>query len=261
MDLCELHASRDRDVRRHPWETTRQEFILDLVARLRGKHRLQRILDLGCGDVFVGKGLARKYPWIRLDAVDPGFTPHTIARVKAGDCPANLHMSPSLDALAADDGKVGLVLLLDVLEHVEQDGGFLKSVVGSPLISPRAHFLITVPAFRTLYCSHDRLLGHYRRYSLGAARETVAAAGLTVVEAGYAFLSGFWIRALRKGLEAGRIVKPLDRTEITDWEQGAAVTWLVNTLLRWDLRVSTWLAKYRLPVPGLSCYLICRKRA
>ena len=58
--------------------------------------------------------------------------------------------------------QANLVLLTDVLEHIEDDRGFLSRIVS--LLSPDAVLLITVPAERALWSEHDISLGHYRRY-------------------------------------------------------------------------------------------------
>jgi hypothetical protein len=58
--------------------------------------------------------------------------------------------------------RVGLYLLMDVLEHVEDDRAFLADLIA--LARPGAHILITVPAGPQLWSRHDVTAGHLRRY-------------------------------------------------------------------------------------------------
>jgi hypothetical protein len=171
-----------------------------------------------------------------------------------------LHLVPSMALLDREAGPAGLVLILDVLEHVPDDVSFLRSIVGHPLVDSNAYFLITVPAFSFLFCSHDRLLGHHRRYRFGQLKRAAAAADLAALEGGYLWLSGFWVRTVQWLLEKLHLVLPLRRTQVSCWHAQRLETRLCEDLLDLDLAVSRFLAKAHLRLPGLSCYLICRKR-
>lgn len=52
--------------------------------------------------------------------------------------------------------------LLDVLEHIEDDGTFLDSIFNKLTIGGR--LLITVPAYMSLWSDEDVKAGHFRRY-------------------------------------------------------------------------------------------------
>jgi 2-polyprenyl-3-methyl-5-hydroxy-6-metoxy-1,4-benzoquinol methylase len=60
-------------------------------------------------------------------------------------------------------GRYNLVLLMDVLEHVQEDNKFLAEIVDGYL-AKGGNLIITVPAFPFLYSRHDVYLAHYRRY-------------------------------------------------------------------------------------------------
>ena len=69
-------------------------------------------------------------------------------------------------------GKFDTVFLLNVLEHIEDDGKALLHC-GS-LLNPGGTLVVLVPAYRALYARLDKELGHFRRYtkrSLGAVIE------------------------------------------------------------------------------------------
>lgn len=78
-----------------------------------------------------------------------------------------------------------LVLLMDVIEHVDDDVALIRSSVAG--VSSGASVLISVPAFQFLYSAHDRFLDHRRRYTVHSLEQVVAAAGLHVVTARYFF--------------------------------------------------------------------------
>ena len=54
------------------------------------------------------------------------------------------------------------IILLDVLEHIEDDVGILKKL--NELLTPQGKLIIKVPALMSLYGEMDRVIGHYRRY-------------------------------------------------------------------------------------------------
>jgi hypothetical protein len=82
-----------------------------------------------------------------------------------------------------------LVLMMDVLEHVDDDVALLRQFVMPA--RPRTRFVISVPAFQWLWSPHDEFLGHRRRYTLPALQRTCTAAGLSVEDGFYMFATVF----------------------------------------------------------------------
>ena len=77
------------------------------------------------------------------------------------------------------------MLMMDVLEHIEDDDAFLAVYVQKAPAG--SHLFITVPAFQFLWSGHDIFLEHYRRYSLSRLRGLVTQAGLEIRRAHYFF--------------------------------------------------------------------------
>lgn len=75
--------------------------------------------------------------------------------------------------------------LFDVLEHVDDDLGFLRSL--RSLLLPRGKLYTTVPAHSFLWSEQDKLAGHFRRYSSRGLKATLEAAGFEVSFATYIF--------------------------------------------------------------------------
>ena len=57
-----------------------------------------------------------------------------------------------------------LLFLFDVLEHIDDESGFLQSVKFH--LAQNGTLLINVPALQSLYSDYDRAAGHVRRYSV-----------------------------------------------------------------------------------------------
>lgn len=76
-----------------------------------------------------------------------------------------------------------LVLMMDVLEHVDDDAALLKQY----LPQKGGYVLITVPAFRFLWSGHDVFLEHKRRYTAAGIEDAARRAGLEVVKTRYFF--------------------------------------------------------------------------
>ncbi|MBM3251895.1 MAG: class I SAM-dependent methyltransferase [Candidatus Omnitrophica bacterium] len=80
---------------------------------------------------------------------------------------------------------VNLILLMDVLEHIEDDGHFLKSLTGD--LKRKIYVLISVPALPCLYSNWDKTLGHYRRYTKESLGKLVEKAGGKIKNMKYCF--------------------------------------------------------------------------
>jgi len=64
-----------------------------------------------------------------------------------------------------------LIVLLDVLEHIDDDGGSLAAL--SHYIDDKGRLIMTVPAYQFLWTIHDELHHHKRRYTVGSLRKVI----------------------------------------------------------------------------------------
>jgi hypothetical protein len=80
------------------------------------------------------------------------------------------------------------VIMLDVIEHVDEDVDFVHGIVND-LLAEDAVVLVSVPAYPALFSSHDRKLRHSRRYSPGEGRGLLQGSGLSVIAEGGLFHS------------------------------------------------------------------------
>jgi len=94
--------------------------------------------------------------------------------IRLGACPSGI---PFVNV------RFDLICLIDVLEHIEEDVETLVAV--KSLLSERGRILITVPANRWLWSSHDDFLYHKRRYSVSELRKKAAESGLSINKLSY----------------------------------------------------------------------------
>lgn len=260
MDLAEAAARGFAHRPRHPWERARLALTRHLLRRHVPLADGDVVVDIGCGDTFVIESLALQYSRARFFAVDSAFTPELIATLTGRLSARNVTLFPSLRDVPRDR-PASLILLMDVLEHVRDDRGMLQALVRDRVVSPRTRFLITVPAYPVLFCSHDRFLGHHRRYSRAAFDRLVADAALVPLAAGGFFATLLPVRlarALVEGVVGGRRHAA---SELAAWRGGEAIGRTLACLLECDGRISLALLGIGIRVPGLSHFAICRTSA
>lgn len=257
MDLIEAADAAPRH--RHPWELARLWVLRQLIARHVRIDAGSVILDVGCGDAFVIGELARAHPSARFIGVDAALTAATAAR-RQQSLPDNVRLFDTLDAVPAA-GAATLVLLMDVLEHIDDDHAFLRRLLQQPIAGASTQFIVTVPAYQSLFSSHDVFLKHFRRYTSRQLRATLERAGLRVVDTGYFFMTLLPLRVLEVIKE--RIASPSagNGTGLSQYAGGRLVTSGLSMVLKADAMVSLLLRRGGISVPGLSTYAICRTSA
>ena len=133
------------------------------------------LIDIGAGSALFSKKILEKNVHLKCIAVDTGYT--------------ETFTQDSSDRISYQReifGEVGdIYLLTDVLEHVEDDCLFLGNYVSkSPELSI---FVVTVPAFMSLWSGHDVFLKHFRRYRKKELVNVIESSGLTVLDSHYTY--------------------------------------------------------------------------
>ena len=150
------------------------------VERLLSGLRPHVVLDFGAGSGFFSHHLITRSVAGEAWCVDINY-PQESDIVENG---RNIHFRRSVSNLSAD-----LILLMDVLEHVDDDIGLLREAASNA--APDATFLISVPAFQFMWSGHDVFLEHKRRYTLRGIERVVESAGLRVQRGCYFYASIF----------------------------------------------------------------------
>jgi len=153
----------------HFWFSHRRTAILEAVRTCLPEGRDARVLDVGCGDGEILAPLSLRF---RAVGIDRRVSDLLLARRRgarrlvAGEGGADLPFRSHFD----------LIGLFDVVEHVEDDAGFLRTAAS--LAVPGGFVLLTVPADPRLWGKFDQYAGHYRRYTRNALTALLREAGL-----------------------------------------------------------------------------------
>ncbi len=249
MDLLEL---RGTSCARHPWEEMRARFFIRVLETARVPSRGDTVLDVGAGDGWFARELSARFPGLAgVVCWDSGYSREMLAAHPVAASP------PIRFSRERPHQAFSMLLLLDVLEHVEDDAGFLASIVRGSLATG-GHALVSVPAYPSLFGSYDDRLRHHRRYSPAEARSLVNRSGLQVVRSGGLFSSLLAVRAVQVACErlAGRATPLPDAGQ---WQARPAVTSLIRGVLSCDAGVCLAASRLGMAIPGLSWWALCRK--
>lgn len=179
MDLREQDILGDA-IGEHWYYRSKRRAMLALIADM----PVRRVLDIGAGSGFFSREILRHTTAEGAVCVDPNY-PADHDETEAGK---PMHFRRAVTTSDAD-----LMLLMDVLEHVDDDIGLLRGY--TRLATPRTQVLITVPACQWLWSGHDVYLDHRRRYSLAQLEAVAGAAGITIERSCYFFAAVFPIAA------------------------------------------------------------------
>ena len=143
-------------------------------------HLGRTVLEVGAG---TGSITARYAAGRQVVAIDR--SPWCVAELRRRfERSANVTVRQvDLRELLDEDQRFDSVVLLNVLEHIEDDVAALKSLAG--LLGPCGRIVLYVPALNGLYGRWDRKVGHCRRYAPWRMRDVLAEAGLVEVEIDY----------------------------------------------------------------------------
>lgn len=199
-------------------------------------HKPNTVLDVGAGVGWFSRRLLKDGYAKAATCVDPGY-PEEREEVVDG---RPISFRRSIDSTGAD-----VVLLMDVLEHVDDDVGLLREYVQKS--SKQTRFFITVPAFQFLWSAHDEFLEHRRRYTLPMLERVVAEAGLKPVRSHYYFGHVF---------PAAVVVRLLGRFRKADRSDMKPAHPMVNSVLKKVCGLENiWMRRNRLA--GLSVVCLC----
>lgn len=142
----------------HWWFRARREILCALTDRYLRPHG-GALLDVGCGSGGNLKALQSRFA--EAHGLDVSATAAALSR-QAGAVGVYLGGPEAVPREVWP--RLDMVLLADVLEHIESDRAFLAQILEQ--LPGGALVIITVPAGPALFGPHDRALGHYRRYDL-----------------------------------------------------------------------------------------------
>ena len=154
----------------HWWYAARKEILLRYIDARLPLPPTARLLDVGCGTGAILESFSSRYEAFGTDTAPQAIEFCRQRGLKKLYCGTLETYPPSKP--------FDLITMLDMLEHVEDDEGLLRT--GRRLLGEGGHLLIAVPAFPSLWSPLDEILHHKRRYTRGSLRRLVELAGFTV---------------------------------------------------------------------------------
>jgi len=140
-------------IENHWWQLARSRIVARELSRVCPD---QPVLDIGCGRGVTLLHLRRL--GIACYGVEPARVdplPGTAAHIFRGMGAEELDKT--------DRDRFGVVLLLDVIEHLPDPVSFLEGIADR--YRNLGHVIVTVPACPELWTNYDEFNGHYRRYT------------------------------------------------------------------------------------------------
>lgn len=236
-DPLEGHLNRQMErSREFFWNRVRWELIQSHLPA--GPFEL---VDVGAGPGFLGDYLADHRPDARYGFVEP---------IEGLERSLTRRFGAAANRRETDYRGAAVITMMDVLEHIEDDRGFLAELAGK--MEPGAMVLLTVPAMPSLWSNWDVLLGHYRRYTKASLASAVELSGFEIVERSYLFPEliplGWWRRLRERAgaADAGEdaefpdLPDPLNETlyRVASGTRAARRVWPAGTSLFARLRRS-----------------------
>jgi len=146
------HATAD-----HFWMQWRHEILVRQLTRI--GRPIKEALEVGCGHGIVRQLVERDLRF----AVD-GCDLNRRALEMAASGKGRVFVYDIFDRNPALLGAYDLVLLMDVIEHLDDDLGFLSAALEH--LKPGGIVAINVPAHMAFYSKYDEVVGHKRRYNI-----------------------------------------------------------------------------------------------
>jgi len=250
MDLVEWPP---KGKERHPWEKARFRFFSRILQDAGLGRRPVSILDVGSGDGWFSRELLKLlHPDTNITCWDINYTIDHIEKFSSISDQRLQYISNR------PKEKFNLLILMDVLEHIEDDANFL-SLITSENILNGSFILVSLPAWQSLYSNHDVHLNHLRRYEPTRCRELLEKHDLIIIRCGGLFHSLILPRILSKIVN---ILTTSDHKvkDLGNWRYGKILTTLIDKGLFWDNRTSLFFSKLKWDVPGLSWWALCKKQ-
>jgi len=140
----------------HFWMQWRHEVLLYHLKRT--SRPIVRALEIGCGH-GVARHMIERDLDIPVDGCDLNLSALQLAKKGKGQ----LYVYDIFDRNPSLLKRYDLLILMDVIEHLDDDRAFLKASLEH--LKPEGLVAINVPAYMAFYSQYDTVAGHKRRYN------------------------------------------------------------------------------------------------
>lgn len=172
----------------HFWMRWRHRVLLRQLKSV--THPINRALEIGCGHGVVREMVERDLG-IPVAGCDLNQRALEMAHPGKGQLLVYDIFDEHPDLMGAFD----MILLMDVIEHIEDDALFLR--VSLKHLKPNGIVVINVPAHMAFYSRYDEVAGHKRRYDTAALEALFHAAEvkpLSIVQWGCSLVPLLFLR-------------------------------------------------------------------
>ena len=227
-------------INQHPWILSREKCILNNIK----KKGLFNVADIGVNDMYYTKKI-RAFTTGTVYAVDI-FFPDEESVINNIICINDISKIP--------DNKLDCIIMMDVLEYIEDDKGFFINALKK--IKKDGIILITVPAWKFLFSSHDIRSRHLRRYDKKDLLNVINQENIIIKRCHYFYTILFFTRLM------GMLKKDKYSGNNINWKypEKNIVTQIFKLILDMDFYINSILNKLSINLPGLSILAICRKK-
>lgn len=161
------------------WFVAKRRILLNLIgryapARAAGDRGLA--IDLGCGSGGLLRRLKETHPTLGVE-----MSEH--AREICASFGLDVRPGWLPDEIPAEHGSADVIVLSDVLEHVEKDAETVRAA--ARILRPGGILVCTVPAHPWMWTKRDEHHNHFRRYTRGQYRALFAIPELRPVVESY----------------------------------------------------------------------------
>ena len=235
---------------RHPIDIASRHDAISQV-RLYIRHPQSVILEIGCSSGFLIKDLVESFPKAVVVGADVVKEPlYRLSR----ELPGVPLFRFDLLRCPLPDQSVDILIMLNVLEHIDDDVGALKKALN--MLKPGGYLVIEVPAGSFLYDDYDRELCHFRRYDSTEIKRKLNEVGFEVVRhshLGLVLYPAFVCIKLFSKVVGSIMGK---RNVVNDQARMTARSSLVRVIMEFE---SNYLAHFKLPF-GIRSVSVARRR-
>ena len=229
---------------------SRQYAVDQLTRHLRGDGPI--VLEVGCSSGFLLRSLRQSFPHALVVGADCVRGPlEQLARELEG-VPL---LEFDLVKCPLPDGSLDAVVMLNVLEHIEDDRAAMAQVYR--VLKPGGLAVIEVPAGPELYDVYDKVLLHRRRYALAGLLSLAESARLRALRAshlGFFVYPAFWL-VKQRAKRFLRAAEAVQRRVVAEKIHRTRKNVLLGLLMRAELALGRWVSY---PI-GIRCVMTCVK--
>ncbi len=248
-DLTSFHEDIAADS--HYIDRASRAHAIQAIRRFLSR-RATVVMDVGCSSGYMLEALKRELHGVAVIGTD--FVRGPLERL-ACRLPSTPLLRFDLVKCPLPSECVDGVVLLNVLEHIEQDLVAIGQI--ARILTPGGIAVIEVPAGPGLYDIYDKQLLHFRRYRLSDLCQKFESQGLRILERshlGFFLYPAFWVVKKRGQQLLRKDMQTEQKLVAQRMRMGKS-----SNLFHWVMRVEATLRRAIFYPFGIRCLVTCMK--